>query len=152
KGDVYTIEILSERLGAPTDIFASVRNGTGKDVTEMAALDDDPTTLSPTHPYTITRDPTPYRFVAPADGPYSVMVGSHFGDTLAGPHHVYRVRISPEKQDFRVLVSAPDTYRPDSLLLYKGGDRHLMAFVQRRDGFKGEVTLTVEGLPKGVTC
>lgn len=152
KGTVYTIEVFSERLGAPTDIFASVRNGTGKDVTEMAALDDDQTTLSPTHLYTVTRDPTPYRFVAPADGPYFIVVGSHFGDTSAGPHHVYHVRISPERPDFHVLVTPPDTYRPDSLLLYKGGDRYLTAFVQRRDGFKGEVTLTAEGLPKGVTC
>jgi len=90
--------------------------------------------------------------VAPADGLYYLMIGSHLGDSLAGPQHVYRVRISPEKPDFRPLAMPPDTFRPDSLLLYKGGERSLTVFVHRLDGFKGEVALTVEGLPAGVTC
>ncbi len=150
KGDVLTIELQSHRLGAPTDMYLGVYNGTGKQVTEMAQLDDDPTTLSPTRFYTLTRDPAPYRFVAPADGKYYLLVYSHTGDTLAGPEHVYRLRLAPERPDFRLIVMPPDGYRPDTATLGQGGNQNFTVFAHRSDGFKGEITLTLEGLPKGV--
>jgi hypothetical protein len=152
KGDVYSIEVQSQRLGAPTDMFMAIYNGTGKTVTEMAQLDDDPQTLSTNRLYTLTRDPPTYRFAAPADGKYYVLVYSHLGDTLAGPEHVYRLRIAPERPDFRLIVMPPDSYRPDTCILNQGGNRNYTVFAQRMDGFKGEITLTAEGLPAGVTC
>jgi hypothetical protein len=152
KGDVYTIDLQSHRLGAPTDMFLAVYNATGKQVTEMVQLDDDPQTLSPNRFYSLTRDPPAYRFVAPADGKYYVLAYSHLGDTLAGPEHVYRLRIVPERPDFRLIVMPPDTYRPDTCILGQGGNRNYTVFAQRIDGFKGEIALSVEGLPAGVTC
>src|SRR5205085_6724943 len=101
KDTVYTIEVQSQRLGAPTDMYLVVYNGTGKQVVEMIQLDDNPETLSPTRFYSLTRDPAPYRFQANADGPYYLLLYSHLGDTLVGPEHVYRVRIAPEQPDFR---------------------------------------------------
>jgi hypothetical protein len=152
KGDVYSITLDSHRLGAPTDMFLLVYNGTGKQVTEMVQLDDDPVTLSPNRFYSLTRDPPTYRFAAPADGKYYVLVYSHLGDTLAGPEHVYRLRVAPERPDFRLIVMPPDTYRPDTCILGKGGNRNYTVFAQRLDGFKGDITLSFDKLPPGVSC
>ncbi len=154
KDTVYTIEVQSQRLGAPTDMFLIVYNATGKQVTEMAQLDDDPPTalLSPTRFYSLTRDPPAYRFVAPADGKYYLLLYSHLGDTHFGPEHVYRVRVAPEQPDFRLVIMPPDTYRPDTCIVGQGGQRDFTVFAYRYDGFKGEIALTVEGLPSGVTC
>lgn len=154
KDAVYVIDVQSQRLGAPTDMSLILYNATGKQVVEMTQQDDEPpaSNLSPTRFYNLSRDPAPYRFVAPADGKYYLLVYSHLGDTLAGPDHVYRVSITPEQSDFRLIVMPPDTYRPDTCILAQGGHRNYVVFAQRLDGFKGDINLTVEGLPPGVTC
>jgi len=46
----------------------------------------------------------------------------------------------------------PDDYRPDACTLGQGGNRNFIVLAERLDGFKGEIALTVEGLPKDVTC
>jgi hypothetical protein len=150
KGDVYMIEVYSHRLGAPTDMYFSLRNPATK--AELVQLDDMPAPLSTKLFYNLTRDPPAYRFVVPADGKYQLLVGSHLADNQAEPHHFYRLRIAREAPDFRVVVMAPDEYRPDSCVLGQGGNRNYSVFVDRRDNFKGEVALSVEGLPTGVTC
>jgi hypothetical protein len=151
KGDTYTIEVFSHRLGASTDLYLTVRNATTKMVTDMIVLDDTPETLSPTHLVTSNRDPAPYRFVAPADGQYQLMIGNHLSTTHADVTHYYKIRIAPEKPDFRLVVMPADAYRPDTCSLGQGGNQDVTVFVQRQDGFKGQVALTVEGLPPGVT-
>ena len=96
-------KLYSHRLGAPTDLFLTVVNATGKTPADMAQVDDNPETLSPTHLQTATRDPVPYKFVAPADGKYLLYVGSHLSSTLADVTHQYQLRITPEKPDFRLV-------------------------------------------------
>jgi hypothetical protein len=152
KGDTFVIEVFSHRLGAPTDLFMAVINATGKAPTDMVQLDDNGETLSPVHFPTATRDPAPYKFVAPADGKYVIFLGSHLSSTMADVTHSYTLRIAPEKPDFRLFVMPPDMHRPDSLLVGQGGNEAVTVLVQRLDGFKGEVELTVDGLPPGVTC
>ncbi|MCI0682836.1 MAG: PPC domain-containing protein [Gemmataceae bacterium] len=147
KGVSFIIETISHRLGAPTDMFVSVRNAKKA---EMAPLDDNPETLSTKEFFTQSRDPAPYKFTAPEDGKYYLFVGNHLGD--ADPTHVYRIRISPEKPDFRLVVMPAEDFRPDSLVVGLGGLHHLQVFAQRLEGFRGEITLTAEGLPTGVTC
>jgi hypothetical protein len=153
KGDVYTVEVLSHRLGAPTDMYYTLRNATNpKQVSDVTQQDDDPLVVNQTQLYTPSRDPAPFRFVVPADGKYQLHVGSHLSDTLFGPDHVYRVRLTPERPDFRLVVMPPDPHRPDAGRLGQGGNEHLMVFAWRRDGFKGDIALSVEGLPSDVTC
>src|SRR5262249_32082786 len=134
------------------DLFMTVVNATGKAPADMANLDDNPDTLSPTHLQTGTRDPAPYKFVAPADGKYMVLVGSHLSSTLADVTHYYQVRITPERPDFRLRGRPADQHGLDSCPRGGGGSQDVTVFVARHDGFKGEVHLSVEGLPAGVTC
>lgn len=150
KGDVYMIEVLSDRLGAPTDMYYSLKLLANKQ--EITLQDDSLESINNKGLYTANKDPLPYRFVAPADGDYHLMLASHLGDNQADPRHVYRVRIAPEQPDFRLVVMPPEDYRPDTCILGQGGTQFYWVYAQRRDGFKGEILLEVEGLPKGVTC
>lgn len=150
KGDTYIIEVTSQRLGATTDMYFILRNPAAK--ADITTQDDNPDSLSLRFFTAHNRDPAPYRFVAPADGKYQLMLASHTGDNHADPTHVYRVRISPEKPDFRLFVMPGDDIRPDACRLGQGGNQNYTVFAQRLDGFKEDILLTVEGLPAGVTC
>src|SRR5439155_24664551 len=77
---------------------------------------------------------------------------SRLADTPAGAHHIYQVRIAPEQPDFRVVILPPDNFNPEGNVLRQGGQQFLDVFLWRLDNFAGEITLTAEGLPTGVTC
>lgn len=150
KGDIHVIEAFCDRLGSPADLYFSVRKPDTKQ--ELGEFDDNADTLSPTRFYTRSDDPQPFRFVVPADGKYQLLVTTRDASTRAGPRQVYRVRIAPERPDFRLIVMPPADSRPDACCIRQGGQQFYNVFVWRRDGFTGEVALTVEGLPKGVSC
>jgi hypothetical protein len=150
KGETYSIEVYSDRLGAPTDMYFLLRNLANKQETEVDAHNEILTFSFKF--YAMTDDPGVYTFTAAADGKYQLMLASHIGDTLAGPRHCYRVRITQPQPDFHVAVMPPDNYRNDSCTLRQGGNAYYNVFVWRHDGFTGDVTLEAEDLPKGVTC
>ena len=150
KGDVLMIEAISHRMGAPTDMYFILRNLATKQ--EIVLQDDNADSLSLRFFTANNRDPSPYRFVVPADGKYHLMLASHTGDNFADPTHQYRVRISKELPDFRVFIMPADETRPEACLLGQGGSHHFTVYASRLDGFKGEIVLTAEGLPAGVTC
>jgi hypothetical protein len=151
KGDTYNVELFSHRLGAPTMMYVKIRNQNSKPPQDIVSLEENNETLSNKGLYTVTRDPPLYKFTAPADGKYTILVGSHLGD-LANPAHVYRLRISPEKPDFRLVVMPTEDFRPDAGVVGQGGLETYTVFVARQDNFKGEIHLSMEGLPIGVTC
>ena len=152
QGQTITIELLSERLGTPADLFMRVRNPAGKG-TDLAELDDDNDEFVQRFQFpTRTFDPPRYTFVAPADGPYQVMVGSRNSATLFGPRQSYRLTIAPPQPDFRLVAMPSDSTRPDAHILNRDGTIWLDIFVWRRGGFNGPIRLEAEGLPPGVTC
>jgi hypothetical protein len=150
KGDVLHVEAFSDRLGSPTDVYFRIHNpATKQDV--FSSPEDNNEILSPKF-FSRSEDPPPYRFVVPADGKYQLFVSSRSAHSLAGPRHFYRVRITPEQPDFRLIVMAAGSTFPDAPNLRQGGNQFLTVFAWREDGFNGPVELAVEGLPKGVTC
>jgi hypothetical protein len=149
KGDVLSLEIISERLSAPTAMYFVLRNpATKSDIFESPDNND----VMNNKFYSRTDDPPVYKFTVPADGKYQLMVASRHGDVLAGPRHLYRLHIAPAQPDFRLVVMAADEHRPDGALLYQSGCQELSVLAWRLDGFTGDITLAVEGLPPGVTC
>ncbi len=149
KGEIWNIDILSDRLGAPTYMYFVLRNGeTQADIFESA---DNPDFLS-TKFYSRSEDPAVYRFTVPADGKYLLLVSSRLADTLAGPQHFYRVRITADQPDFQLVAMPMANTRPDSAVLGQAGSQSFTVFGYRKDGFTGDIHLTVEGLPPGVTC
>lgn len=149
KGDVYSLEFFGDRIGSPLDLYVTLRPAGGKSL--IAELDDDTQTLSPNF-LTRSEDPARYRFTPTADGDYLLQVTSRDADVQAGPRHVYRVRIAPERPDFRLIVLPPAPNVPDAVVLRQGGRAYYTVLVWRQDGFTGDIALSADGLPEGVTC
>jgi hypothetical protein len=147
KGDTYMVEIVSDRLGAPTYMYFMLR----RDRSELKESDDNQDVLSPRF-FLRTEDPQAFQFVAPADGKYQLMVSSRLADAVAGPRHFYRVRITPPQPDFHVAVVDTDEHRPTGMTVPAGGQQAFTVFAIRQDGFAGEINIRVEGLPPGVTA
>jgi hypothetical protein len=150
KGDVYMIEVYSERLGAQTDMYFTLRNPATKQ--EFGEFDDNADVLNPTKFFTQTTDPQPYRFVVPVDGKYQLMVSSRDADVRSSPRQLYRVRITAEQPDFRLIAMPANDTQPDSVRLLPGGHQYMTVLAWRLDGFNGPIQLSPEGLPAGVSC
>jgi hypothetical protein len=149
KGDVYSIECFGERLGAPVDMQMTVYRVDGGQ--KMVELDDSQENFLP-QLLTRSDDPPRYRFVAPADGRYHVAVTSSDAFVQYGPRHLYRLRITPEQPDFRLVVMPPIVNSLDACNVPQGGHQLFTVLVWRLDGFNGEIRLAAEGLPDGISC
>jgi hypothetical protein len=148
KDQVYSIEVLSDRLGCAADMYFLLWNPAAK--APIGEFDDNPELLTPIKFFTRSEDPPRYRFAVPADGKYQIMVRNQ--GIGAGPRCYYRLRIAPEQPDFRLVILPASDTRPDACRLLQGGQEVFTVLVWRLDGFNGNVTLTAEGLPAGVTC
>ena len=161
KGDVYTLEVISQRQGVATDPQMIVQrvqvNDKGVEtVTDLQEADDLATSIGGNAFNTRTDDPS-YRFVAPDNGTYRILIADLY--QRGNPRYTYRVSIHPELPDFR-LVAVPLFVNPQQNnqaqagvpLLRKGGHASVNVLCFRRDGFAEEVTVSATGLPAGVTC
>src|SRR5205814_2976837 len=108
-----------------------------------------------------TNDDPAYKFVAPEDGTYRLLVRDQFGDSRQEPSFVYRLAIREPQPDFRLVAyptSPPPTQQQQlqtplaTASIRRGGTIALALVVQRRDEFDGEIAVSVEGLPAGVAC
>ena len=164
-GEALWIEVFSQRLGLPTDPYLLVQQVTKNEKGEEQVKDiqgtDDFLDNPPNNIYDIKTDDPAFRFVAPADGTYRILVRNLSNYARPDPRFVYRLAIHPAKPDFR-LIAKPRLipFSPDpnlnpptvwSSLLRKGGTELIDVVVFRRDGFDGEVQVSVEGLPAGVS-
>lgn len=153
KDDKFTIELFADRIGSNMDGYLTIRNAANKqDIANEGTLDDDQESLHPQSFFSRNTDPVPFKFTAPADGTYQIMVGSRDANVNYGPRSFYRLRISAAKPDFRAVVMPRSRDIPTTVVARPDGEVALDVFVQRVDGFTGVVTLTAEGLPAGVTA
>jgi hypothetical protein len=150
KGEVLSIEVYGDRLGTTADFYFTLRAAGAK--TPLVEMDDNPEVLHPTQFFSRTEDPARYKFEAPADGPYLLQVSSREADVQGGPRHLYRVRITAPRPDFRLVVMPPSATLPDAVTLQRGSSCYYTVFAWRQDGYEGPIRLTAEGLPPGVTC
>jgi hypothetical protein len=150
KNEVYNIDLFNERLGAQDDMVFVLRNSANKQ--DIGEFDDNQDTLNPTKFFTRTDDPPRYRFVVPADGKYELRVTSRDAGVRSGPRSYYRLSITPDRPDFRLIVMPPADEHPDACRLLQGGNVHFTVLAWREDGFNDTIQLSVEGLPKDVTC
>ena len=165
KGEVYWIEVLSQRLGTPADPYFLVlrvdKDDKGVEKESMIQEMDDLSANKGNTPLrfdTGTSDPA-YRFEVKQDATYRILV-RHQG-SKCDPRYVYRLAIRKEQPDFR-LVAVPERIsgaKPNNnqvfsstAFLRKGGSTAIKVVVFRRDGYQGEIQLTAQGLPPGVTC
>lgn len=158
KDEVWAIDVMSERLGIPTDpsllIQQVTHDETGKlKVTDVQFIDDVVDRNSRNHAGrhefdTRTTDPS-YLFTVPAGGTYRVLVQDALSSVKNDPRLVYRLAIRRPDPDYRIVAVPGGS--SGSMLLRRGGRNVVRVFVFRRDGFDGEIRVRCDGLPHGVT-
>lgn len=168
KGEHYSMEVISHRLGLDADPYLTISRVTKDDkgveqVKDIAQIDDpaDRNGKIGSEFDTSTDDPA-YSFTVPDDGTYRLMIRDQFGDGRMDPSYVYRLAIRPSEPDFRILVlddSPSGTAQRQqnatplsATCIHKGGATSVPVTADRRDGFDGEIEISIEGLPAGVTC
>jgi len=171
KGDVLWIEVISQRLGLPTDpaivIQQVIAGEKGEELKEIVAVDDyldnpEGQTRRGMAIYDMKTDDPATRFVAPADGTYRIQVQNLASYAAIDPGLQYRLAVRPEQPDFRLVAkprllpfnnnavqNPPTVWSP---LLRRGGSEVIDVLVFRRDGYNGPVEITATGLPTGVTA
>lgn len=156
KGDVYSIEVISDRLNQPTAVSLIVSRADdpqgGKPLLESP---DDETNLGSPAFRTATRDAV-LKLDVPKDGTYRLCVRDKFGVAVDDPARQYLLIIRKPSPDFAVVATplsgGPSDTAMWNPLLRKGGSAAIRVHVQRQDGFTGDVRVEAEGLPSGVTC
>jgi hypothetical protein len=152
KGDQFMVELNAERIGTQADFFLSVRDGKDPKRDLSGEQDDDPDSLHQFGFYTRSADPPAYKFTAPEDGKFLVMVGCREAGILNGPRTAYRLRVGPLRPDFRAIVMPYSRHFPTGSGVWQGGSQAYDVLIHRTDGFNGSVSVTAEGLPAGVTA
>ena len=166
KGEAFYIDLISHRLGLTTDPYLIVqrvtKNEKGEEVVANIATVDDPGDRNGrigSNFDTSTDDPS-YRLTADQDAIYRLIVRDQNGGAAPDPRNVYRLVIRPPQPDFRVVAIAEQIQAPinaaavlaGTTSIRRGGTTLYDVRVERREGFDGEVEITAEGLPAGVTC
>ena len=151
KGEVFYIELSADRIGSNMDLYYSVKNAE-KLTNVVEEQDDDAEMLHPQTFFNRSGDPATAKFTAPADGKYLVLVASRESNVNYGPRSIYRLKIAKPSPDFRAVVMAKGREVPTTAIAHQGGELAFDLFVDRRDGYTGPITATVEGLPAGVTA
>lgn len=166
KGEAWYIEVASHQLGLDSDPFFALyrvtKNEKGEEVvSDISQVDDtqDRQARIGTDFDTSTDDPS-FKFTVPEDGTYRLLLKDQIGSGRKDPSFVYRLMIHAAEPDFRMLAQAivpgnPQQNQNTPLLpnvVRKGGTTAVGVLIDRRDEFTGEIVITVEGLPAGVTC
>lgn len=172
KGDVWWIEVASERLGLPTDPSIVVQHvsGTAPDekLTDVVELSDIPSPVKISSngysydgpPYNAGSTDILGKLEVKEDGVHRLQIRDLFGGTRKDPRNIYRLIIRKAAPDFAIVGWAlhmnlrnGDRNALSKPIALRGGATMAIEVVAvRRDGFDGEINLLMENLPAGVTA
>jgi hypothetical protein len=134
-GQKIVAEVDARKLDSPLDSLLRLTDAGGR---QLAANDDYPDKgagLSTHHADSLLAA------TLPADGVYYL----HLGDAQrkGGAEYGYRLRLGAPRPDFALRVA------PSGLNVRAGGTVPLTVYALRRDGFTGEIALSLKDAPKG---
>lgn len=172
KGDEWWVEVVSERLGLPTDpsvLVQHVSNTNGSEVlTDVAEFADIASPIRPSSnayaydgpPYNAGSSDVLGKLEIKEDGLHRLQIRDLFGGTRNEPENVYRLIIRKAVPDFALVAWAlhmelrnGDRNALSKPIALRGGATiALEVAVVRRDGFSGPIELAMEHLPQGVTA
>lgn len=165
KGQTYWIESISERLAASTDPVILLRkisrDAKNEEVVTQIAENDDPPSFFSVNNQDATHADTndaALGFTADADGEYEVKLINNLAS--GGIGHRYRLAIREAAHDFQLITATEQEVTatngragyPAAPLVRRGGSLAYRVLAPRRDGFDGDIVVTAEGLPPGVSC
>lgn len=171
KGEVWWVELASERLGCPTDASIVVQRATQVDSrtvwVDVVELQDIPSPVKPSSngyaydgpPFDAGSPDTLGKIELPEDGLYRLQVSDLFGGTRSDRRNIYRLIVRKGAPDFSLaawglhmeLRNGDRNALSKPISLRGGTTMALEVVVVRRDGFDGEINLAMDNLPPGVT-
>ncbi len=131
KGKVYSFEVHARRYDSRMDPTIDIVDADGRTV---VTNDDGPG---------IGKD-SQLDWTCPADGEFTLRITDLH--SRGGPDFVYSIAATPGRPDF--LLQCDD----DKALIGPGSGYAMYVIATRRNGFDGDIRLTVENLPPGVTA
>jgi hypothetical protein len=134
-GQKFVAEVIARRLGSPLDSFLRLTDAKGKQLAANDDFEDKAAALTTHHADSLLMA------TLPADGDYYV----HIGDTqgAGGPEYGYRLRIGDARPDFELRSAT------SALSVRTGATVPLTVHALRRDGFEGEIELSLKDAPSG---
>src|SRR5262249_23673457 len=143
KGERYTFDVIAQRAGSRLDSLLRILGPKGEKLIEN---DDHQERSSSYNGFNMTADSRIEGWTAPADGRYVVQIRDVH--QRGGPDFGYFLQVTRSQPTF---VMDLDT---DKTLLAPGTAGVIHVRLTRKDGFTGEVQLSIDGLPEGVkaTC
>lgn len=169
KGEVWWVEVASERLGRPTDPSVVIQRVVdGSKVVDVAQLGDIPSPVKRSSngysydgpPYNAGSSDVLGQFEIKEDGVYRIRLSDLFGGTRNDPANRYRMIVRKASPDFALvgwalhmgLRNGDRNALSKPIALRGGAVMPIEIVVFRRDGFDGEIELGMENLPEGVTA
>lgn len=164
KGVTYWIETVSERLTVGSDPVLMVsRVGRdaedGETLTPVAENDDPPTFFSANRHDATNADTNDavLSFTADEDAVHEVRLINNLASGSVA--HLYRLTIREAAPDFQLITTTEQNLTatngragfPAAPLVRRGGSIAYRVIAPRRDGFDGDIVVSVEGLPDGVS-
>lgn len=172
KGEVWWVEVGSERLGRPTDPAVLVQRvigeGAEQKLVDVAEFSDIPSPMKPSSngyaydgpPYDAGSPDVMGKIEIPEDGQYRLQVTDLFGGTRNDPANSYRLIVRQAAPDFAVVAwglhmelrNGDRNALSKPIALRSGASMALEVVAVRRDGFNGDIELRMDQLPDGVTA
>lgn len=131
KGENWSFETTAERLDSRMDTMLRLFDAKGNKIAEN---DDAPGLGTDSH----------IDWTAPADGDYTIQVSDRTGQY--GPNCYYALTIAPNRPDFALRLD------PDRAMIAPGNRTAWFVLLDRKNGFNGPVTISIQGLPTGVSA
>lgn len=161
QGRRYTIEVIAQRLGQPTDPrLTIVRREVKPDMSEVwhaVASEDDPPVVGDAALRIRSRDPI-VGFTAPATATYRIRVSNIDSGGSLAIKPAYRLVIREVVPDFSLIAivgyphNDPAQSRPFGTQLMRGDSLTIRVLANRRDGFAAPIAVSINGLPEGVSA
>lgn len=134
-GQRIIAEVVARRLNSPLDSLVRITDASGRQLAINDDFEDRAAGLITHHADSLAEA------TLPADGVYFVRLSD--AQRKGGPDYAYRLRISPPRPDFELRVA------PSGVNARAGSLAVISVFALRRDGFSGDIALSLKDAPRG---
>ena len=162
-GKVYSVDVIAHRMTSRVDplvlIHQVVREADGPESLKLVAENDDLPSLFQSNGKNAINTSTfdcGTNFTCNESGEYQVTVINQLGG--GGPLDLYRLAIRKQTPDFEIIAMTEQSIRDGRTgysvtpVLRRGAKWGYRVAVPRQDNFTGDIVITAEGLPAGVTA
>ena len=163
KDEVYWLDLFSQRLGCSTNPYLTAQlvgvSKDGKESPESSKEFYDSKDNPGGREFNVANRDMSWRFQAKSDGYCRVMLHDLFNQAKDDPSRGYVMILRRERPGFRLVVhpqtvaaisKKSKTIELTATHLRKGATLPVQIIVLREGNFNGPITITAEGLPKGV--